>query len=98
MQTCSMIITKTPVVIPTKSEWLFLLALIGILGFIAQVLLTTGLQRVAVGRGSMAIYTQVVFATLLEAVFFYVLPSLLSTVGTIMILGSGLWVVVRHFS
>jgi len=93
-----MIITETPVVIPTKGEWLMLLGLIGVLGFIAQVLLTMGLQRVAAGRGSMAIYTQVVFAALLELVFFHVLPSLLSTIGTTMILGSGLWVVVGHFS
>lgn len=32
-----MIVTKTPVIIPTRLDWLALLAMIGIFGFIAQV-------------------------------------------------------------
>ena len=47
------------VVLPTRLDWLAMLIMIGIFGFIAQVLLTMGLQREAVGRGTMAVYVQV---------------------------------------
>jgi hypothetical protein len=36
-----MIVTKTPFIIPTRLEWLALLAMIGIFGFIAQVRLVS---------------------------------------------------------
>lgn len=54
-----MFIMKIPVVFPKKIEWLALFLMIGIFGFIAQVLLTLGLQRETAGRGTMAIYIQV---------------------------------------
>jgi hypothetical protein len=50
---------RIPVVLPTQIEWVFLFVLIGIFGFVAQVLLTLGLQRETAGRGTMAIYVQV---------------------------------------
>ncbi|KAF8647967.1 hypothetical protein AX16_006428 [Volvariella volvacea WC 439] len=61
-----MIATKTPLVIPTQLDWLGMLFMIGIFGFVAQVLLTMGLQREAAGRGTMAIYTQVSKTHLLD--------------------------------
>jgi len=55
----SIIVTKTPIVVPIKVEWIALLGLIGVLGFTAQLLLNMGLQRETAGRCSMAIYSQV---------------------------------------
>ncbi|KAF8647966.1 hypothetical protein AX16_006428 [Volvariella volvacea WC 439] len=87
-----MIATKTPLVIPTQLDWLGMLFMIGIFGFVAQVLLTMGLQREAAGRGTMAIYTQVIFATILERIFFHTSPPFLSIIGTVLILSSALYV------
>jgi drug/metabolite transporter (DMT)-like permease len=54
-----MAILREPVVIPTRLAWLGLLVVIGVLGFVAQILLTMGFQRETAGRASMALYTQV---------------------------------------
>ncbi|KDR72929.1 hypothetical protein GALMADRAFT_252278 [Galerina marginata CBS 339.88] len=87
-----MIANKTPVIIPTRWDWLLLLFLIGIFGFVAQTLLTMGLQRETAGRGSMAVYTQIVFATILERIFFHAVPTVLSVIGTLLIVSSALYV------
>ena len=50
---------RVQVVFPTRWDWLAMLLMIGIFGFCAQVLLTLGLQRETVGRGTMAVYVQV---------------------------------------
>ncbi|TRM65467.1 hypothetical protein BD626DRAFT_567375 [Schizophyllum amplum] len=84
--------TKTKIVIPTSIEWLALLGVIGVCGFIAQVLLTMGLQRETAGRGSLALYTQIVFATILERMFFKAAPSALSVLGTLIIVASAVYV------
>ncbi|KAF8881629.1 drug/metabolite transporter superfamily [Infundibulicybe gibba] len=93
VSTTYMIATKSPFIIPTRLDWLGLLMLIGIFGFIAQVLLTMGLQRETASRGSLALYTQIIFATILERIFFKSIPSLLSVFGTLIILTSALYVV-----
>ncbi|KAF9005109.1 hypothetical protein BDQ17DRAFT_1240680 [Cyathus striatus] len=90
--------TGTPFVIPTRIEWVALLFMIGIFGFSAQTLLTMGLQRETAGRGSMAIYTQIVFASILERIFFHTVPSALSVLGTCMIIASALYVVLTKES
>jgi hypothetical protein len=54
-----MVILREPFVIPTSLAWLGLLAVIGILAFCAQILLTMGFQRETAGRASMGLYTQV---------------------------------------
>ncbi|KAF5319494.1 hypothetical protein D9619_008739 [Psilocybe cf. subviscida] len=87
-----LIINKTPFIIPNRLEWLGMLAMIGIFGFVAQFLLAMGLQRETAGRGSMAVYTQVIFATILEKIFFHATPSALSIIGTLLIIGSALYV------
>ncbi|KAJ8456284.1 hypothetical protein ONZ45_g18783 [Pleurotus djamor] len=87
-------VTKTAIVVPTKLEWMALLLLIGLCGFIAQTLLTMGLQRETASRGSLGIYTQIVFAGILERIFFHTAPSLLSAIGTIIIITCALYVVV----
>ncbi|KAJ4468744.1 integral membrane protein DUF6 [Lentinula aciculospora] len=87
-------VTHTPVVIPTSPIWLLLLLEIGVFGFCAQIFLTLGLQRETASRGTLAIYTLIVFTSLLDRIFFHSAPSLLSVLGTLIIVGSALWVVV----
>ncbi|KAH8105246.1 EamA-like transporter family-domain-containing protein [Cristinia sonorae] len=94
VSTIAMIIMKTPVVIPTRLDWVLMLIMIGIFGFCAQILLTMGLQRETAGRGTMAVYVQIVFATTFEQVFFHTTPSVLSVIGTIIIMGSAIYVAV----
>ena len=50
---------RVEIVLPMRWDWVIMLLLIGLFGFCAQVLLTLGLQREAVGRGTMAVYVQV---------------------------------------
>ncbi|EAU83500.1 integral to membrane protein [Coprinopsis cinerea okayama7 len=87
-----MIVKHESFVIPARLAWLAMLAMIGVFGFLAQVLLTMGLQRETASRGSMAVYTQIVFATIFERVFFNIKPSLLSAIGTSLIIGSAMYV------
>lgn len=89
-----MVITRTQFIVPTEVDWLLLFLMIGIFGFVAQIFLTMGLQRETVGRGTIAIYTQIIFATIMQAIFFHTVPSLLSIIGTIMIIFSALYVAV----
>ncbi|EEB94851.1 hypothetical protein MPER_06272 [Moniliophthora perniciosa FA553] len=51
-----------------------------------------GLQREAAGRATMAVYTQIIFATIFERIWFHTVPSLLSIIGTLIIIGSALYV------
>ncbi|KAL5501012.1 hypothetical protein ACEPAH_9399 [Sanghuangporus vaninii] len=90
--TTGMILLGQKVVLPTRLEWLALLLMIGIFGFLAQALLTMGLQRETAGRGSLAIYVQIIYATILERMFFHTVPSALSIVGTMIIMGSAVYV------
>ncbi|KAA1470827.1 DUF6-domain-containing protein [Dentipellis sp. KUC8613] len=87
-----MLIMQEPVVIPRRADWLAMLLMIGIFGFIAQTLLTMGLQRETAGRGTMAVYIQIIFALALERIFFHVTPSPLSIAGTIIIMSSALYI------
>ncbi|KAJ6510509.1 hypothetical protein C8R45DRAFT_964356 [Mycena sanguinolenta] len=87
-----MAILREPVVLPTRLLWLGLLAVIGILGFAAQILLTMGFQREKVGRASMALYTQIIFASILERIFFKTMPTFLSLFGTLIIMSSAIYV------
>ncbi|KAL5480376.1 hypothetical protein ACEPAI_1646 [Sanghuangporus weigelae] len=90
--TTGMILLGQKVVLPTRLEWLALLLMIGIFGFLAQALLTMGLQRETAGRGSLAIYVQIIYATILERIFFHTVPSALSIIGTVIIMGSAVYV------
>ncbi|KAJ7714093.1 DUF6-domain-containing protein [Mycena metata] len=89
-----MAILRQPIVIPTRPAWLGLLAVIGILGFGAQILLTMGFQRETAGRASMALYTQIIFASVLERIFFHTTPTFLSLLGTSIIMTSAVYVAV----
>ncbi|KIY62820.1 hypothetical protein CYLTODRAFT_426626 [Cylindrobasidium torrendii FP15055 ss-10] len=86
-----MLVLRIPVVIPTRITWGLLLLEIGVFGFAAQFLLTLGLQREPAGRGTMAIYTQVVFATVAERVVFGTRPDGISVLGACIIVGCAGW-------
>lgn len=88
------LVTRTEIVVPM--QWLFvaILLAIGVLGFMAQVLLTLGLQRETAGRGTMAVYVQIIFATTFEKIFFNTTPSLLSIIGTVIIMSAAIYVAV----
>jgi drug/metabolite transporter (DMT)-like permease len=60
-----------------------------------QTLLTLGLQRETVSRGSTGVYFQMLFAVVLERLILGVVPSLLSVLGAAIIMSSALCVVVR---
>jgi len=57
--------------------------------------MTAGLQRETASRGTLALYSKIVFAIILQRVFFHTLPTYLSVVGTLLIVGSALYIVVR---
>ncbi|KAF8906973.1 hypothetical protein CPB84DRAFT_1844102 [Gymnopilus junonius] len=88
----SMVVTRTPIIIPRQLDWLSLLVMIGIFGFVAQMLMTMGLQRGAAGHVTMALYTQIVFAVILEYIFFHTIPQVLSIIGTTMIITSAIYI------
>jgi len=56
-----------------------------------------GLQRETLSRGATGIYIQVLFAVVLERLFFGVLPSLLSVLGAAIIMSSAAYVVVSGY-
>ena len=64
-----MVILQQPIVVPRSfavwTEWI----VIGISGFLAQFLLTAGLQRERAGRGASMIYLQMVYAFAFERLF-----------------------------
>ena len=53
-----------------------------------------GLQRETASRGALALYSKIIFATLLERIVFHTFPTFLSVVGALMIVGSALYIVV----
>ena len=56
-----------------------------------------GLQRETASRGTLAIYSSIIFATMLDRILFHTVPTYLSVVGTLMILVSALYIVVCSF-
>ncbi|KAI5455629.1 hypothetical protein BGZ63DRAFT_368622 [Mariannaea sp. PMI_226] len=75
----------------TMIQWI-LLGSIGISGFLLQVLLTEGLQREKAGRATNLIYTQMVFALIIERVVWGTTPPLTSFLGSTLIIGAAVWV------
>ncbi|KAI9450020.1 hypothetical protein BJY52DRAFT_1304879 [Lactarius psammicola] len=89
--TLGMILFKVPLVMPTRTWWLVMLFLVVIFGLVAQILLTMGLQRETAARGTLAIYTSVVFAIMFEFIVFHTTPSTLSIIGALMIVSSAIY-------
>ncbi|KAI5860492.1 hypothetical protein GGS23DRAFT_580348 [Durotheca rogersii] len=73
------------------TQWSLLVA-IGIAGFLLQFLLTEGLQREKAGRATNLIYTQMVFALILERIVWGTTPPPESLFGSGLIIGSAIWV------
>ncbi|XXH04472.1 hypothetical protein Hte_010888 [Hypoxylon texense] len=73
------------------TQWILLVA-IGVAGFLLQFLLTEGLQREKAGRATNLIYTQMVFALVLERVVWGTTPPAESLFGSALIIGSAIWV------
>ncbi|KAG2346103.1 drug/metabolite transporter superfamily [Suillus weaverae] len=90
-----MVVFDIPVVYPTSWMWILLLLMVGVFGFVAQTLLTMGLQRETVSRGVTGMYAQVLFVVVLERLLFGVIPSLLSVLGAAIIMSSALYVVMK---
>ncbi|KAF8258681.1 hypothetical protein EI94DRAFT_1834861 [Lactarius quietus] len=90
--TIGMILFKQPLVIPTRISWLVLLFLIGIFGFISQIFLTMGLQRETAGRGTLAMYSSIVFAVIFEFLVFHTTPPALSIIGALIIVSSAIYI------
>ncbi|CCM00212.1 uncharacterized protein FIBRA_02240 [Fibroporia radiculosa] len=90
----AMLIIRPHIVMPTRLDWLFMLFGIGICGFMGQILMTMGLQRETAGRGTMAVYVQIIFATINDIVFFHSTPSILSLIGTVIIMTSAIYVAI----
>ncbi|KAK0502418.1 drug/metabolite transporter superfamily [Armillaria luteobubalina] len=84
------------VVFSTHWKWTALFLTLGITGFFGQLLITMGLQRETAGRGTTAVYTQknskIVFATVLERIFFDFTPDSWSIVGIVIIVTAALYV------
>jgi drug/metabolite transporter (DMT)-like permease len=91
VSTIGMIAFKIPPVIPTRALWLLMMFLIGIFGLIAQTLLAMGFQRETASRGTLAMYTSVVFAVVLEFFVFHTTPTLLSISGAIIIMSAAIY-------
>ncbi|KAI0247425.1 hypothetical protein BJV78DRAFT_1133292 [Lactifluus subvellereus] len=93
ISTICMIAFEIPPVIPTRILWLVMLLLVGIFGLIAQTLLTTlmGLQRETASRGTLGVYTSIVFAVVFEFLVFHTRPSALSIAGTAIIMSSAIY-------
>lgn len=80
------------IVIPTDIRFVMMLIPIGILGFVAQALLTLGLQREKAARGTLASYVNLLFVIIFEWIAFHRLPDALSLVGATIIVGGAIWV------
>ncbi|KAI5799959.1 integral membrane protein DUF6 [Geopyxis carbonaria] len=75
-------------------QWGLLLG-IGVSGFFMQFLLTSGLQLEKAGRGTNMVYSQMLFALFWERVVWGRSPAPLSIFGSMLILGSVLYVGLR---
>jgi len=87
-----MIVKHISLVIPTQPIFVLFLFLIGIFGFLAQTLLTLGLQKETVGRGTLGVYIQILYAGVLEQAFLHTKISFLSIIGITIILGAAIFI------
>ncbi|KAG2148837.1 EamA-like transporter family-domain-containing protein [Suillus clintonianus] len=90
----AMYFMKIPIVYPHNWQWAAMLIFIGLSGFFAQTLTTIGFQRETAARGSMCQYIQLLFAGVLEYVFFGTVPSTLSLIGAAIIMTTAIYVIV----
>ncbi|KAK0452931.1 uncharacterized protein EV420DRAFT_631657, partial [Desarmillaria tabescens] len=86
-----MLVTQTPFVMPTQWLWLTIIVLCA---FPAQMFAVMGLQRETAGRGTTAIYTKLIFVTILEHIFFDFHPTSWTVTGMVIIVVSALYIAV----
>ncbi|KAG9125223.1 hypothetical protein FRC07_008519 [Ceratobasidium sp. 392] len=86
MGTLGMSVTGSHWVLPTQWTWLATLLFIGL------IFLTIGLQRETASRGTLAIYTQIVFTVGFEYFGFGMVPPVLSILGAVVIIVSAIYV------
>ncbi|SCV67963.1 BQ2448_84 [Microbotryum intermedium] len=87
-----------PVFYFTDPTFWLLITPIGIFGFVAQALLTLGLQREAAGRGSLAVFSNLLFAMVIEKIVFGKLPDFLSLCGAAIIVAGGVKIALMKVS
>ncbi|KAI9439329.1 hypothetical protein H4582DRAFT_132527 [Lactarius indigo] len=92
ISTLSIMLFKVPLVIPKRNLGLAMLFLNAILGILGQTFLAMGLQRETAARGSLAVYTSIIFALMFEFTIFHTVPSTLSIIGTLMIVSSAIYI------
>lgn len=84
-----------PFLLPADlKEWGYLIFL-GICGFAMQFLLSAGLQLEKSSRATNMVYTQMLFALIFDKLVFGTDPSVLSLVGSSLILGSAIYVAMQ---
>lgn len=84
-----------PFLLPADlKEWGYLVFL-GICGFAMQFLLSAGLQLEKSSRATNMVYTQMLFALIFDRLVFGTDPSVLSLVGSSLILGSAIYVAMQ---
>ncbi|KAI9727094.1 MAG: hypothetical protein M1828_007295 [Chrysothrix sp. TS-e1954] len=92
------VLPNVPFALPqTPREWTYLIFL-GICGFAMQFLLSAGLQHEKSSRATNMVYTQMLFALILDKLVFGVNPTLLSLGGSSLILGSAIYVAMQKES
>ncbi|EJF60881.1 drug/metabolite transporter [Dichomitus squalens LYAD-421 SS1] len=89
-----MVFAQIQCVVPDNVSCSAMILAVSGCGFAAQMTMTSGLQRETAGRGTMAIYVQVIFALVFERMFFHTTPPPLSIIGTVIILSSAIYVAV----
>lgn len=77
--------------IPRSPRQWFLLGMIGLFGFLLQLLLTFGVQRVKASKAALLNYTNIIFCLLWDFTIWKHLPGPLSICGTFLILGSAIY-------
>jgi len=92
VSTTLMIVQRVPIVIPSSPKFLLFLILIGVFGFFAQVLLVMGFQIETASRGTMAVYTLILFSGVLEQIVLHTKPAGLSVVGAVIIISSAVYI------
>lgn len=78
----------------TLREWVLLVSL-GACGFVMQFLLTAGLAHEKSSRATQMVYTQMLFALSFDKIFWNDTPGVWSIVGSMLILGSAIFVAVK---
>ncbi|TID18444.1 hypothetical protein E6O75_ATG06520 [Venturia nashicola] len=81
----------TGFVMPESAHEWVLLALLGVLGFVLQFLLTAGLQMDKSSKATSMLYNQILFALLFDWTIWGVIPGTWSLIGGAIVIASTLW-------